>query len=157
MPSSFDVFSTLFSPFLPKGKGTPQWKQDFIIREKIRYQRKFATSIRGVDTPRREAFAFIISICVFELRRNFVNRRKWLGFASPSESSLSFSTANLVVICNADDASLSKETYKIGTVIDTLFQISVFHLELLQIEAFLILLTNSNRCTHFVKQKGIRY
>ena len=63
--------------------------------------------------------------------------------------------ANLVVICNADDASLSKEAFKIGTVIDTLIQI--FHLELLQIEAFLILLTSSNRCTDFVKQKGIRY
>ena len=155
MPSSFNVFWTLFSPFSSKGLGTPQWKQEFIIRKKIRYQRKFATSIRGVDTPRREAFAFIISICVFELRRNFVNRRDWLGFASPSESSLSFSTANLVVICNADDASLSKEAFKIGTVINTLFQI--FLLELLQIEAFLILWTNSNRCTDFVKQKGIRY
>ena len=41
-------------------------KEDFKQR-KILYLRKIAIPIRGVDTPRREAFAFIISVCVFEL------------------------------------------------------------------------------------------
>jgi len=53
--------------------------------------------------------------------------------------------ANMFVICMLEDASSSKQELKMGTVIDIFLQL--FHLELLQIEASFILLTNSNRCT----------